>query len=423
MATTAVSDTAKYFVAFPRNSVTLISSPTYSGKTFLVQHIIKNSRYYFAQPLTRVVIILCNPRVSFDFEQDPENPPIEVVTCSLQDFNDDIIQTQDLVLVEDIQFLTEEIKTITNVLCHHLDLIGVILISQGLLGQPKLFPLLSLSHRIVLFLSNSASIRLSKFILQSCYQDAELKQYLKNIISYAEREKSVLLLELNPVSGPQQPCYIAISNLANFPPASMPRPIVFPHPSKKRLYMEEFQDNSAELSGLGDDLEALPEGSYILVPSSQVTRKKKGAVAGAEDDCEAHWNELMDVIHDNLENNFTGKKLILAKNLVREMLSTKQFCISASGKRIMIKDSPKHKVSLIDFVTNVLRRSAPSETLDEKLLAYIPFVKILLQNDAPTHYFKNKLLLQSIHSKRKKQSPIKRGQFQLKQNSMVKQVE
>jgi hypothetical protein len=413
--------TAQFYVPFPRNSVTLISSPTYSGKTYFVQQIIKQSECYFAEPLQRVVVILSNPRV--EFELDEKEHKIELVKCSLQDFEEDILQPGDFVIVEDIQFISEQVKNICNVLCHHLNLIGVVLICQGLLGQKRLFPLLSLSHRIILFLANTACIRLSKFIIQSCYQDTELKNYLKTILSHAEREKAILLLELNPVSGSQQPFYIAISRLDNFPSDKMPRPLIFAHPSKNRLYVEEYGDNAAEMDE-SPEAEDLPKGSFVLVPSENIIKRSSKSANAGEDDCEKHWNEMIETIQDTIEHNFTGKKLMLAQNLLREILSSKQFCISASGKRLIIKNAQKHKVSLLDFVTQVLRHAAPNEQMTDKLMKYLPFVKILLQNDAPTHYFKNQLLLRGIQSKRKRVAadqtrPIKMNHVTSKRLSIV----
>ena len=55
------------------------------------------------------------------------------------------------------------------------------------------------------------------------------------------------------------------------------------------------------------------------------------------------------------------------------------------------------RVSLIDFLAVVTRRSHPFESLD-KLVPYVPFVKVLMKNSIPSTFLKNQMLTQLAKS-------------------------
>jgi hypothetical protein len=372
-------DTSPQFsVPFLPNLVTVFPSLSSSGKSHLVKQIIDHPSDYFTTPPSKVLVVLCNSQVDAFVNDD-------VPVILLQDFNPESdLEPDTLLIFEDVQTLTDKISTCINVYCHHLNLAGIFILVQGLLGRAQVFPLLTLSHRVVLFLQSTAVSRLANYILQF-YQDQELRAYIKSILALAQRQEDIVLLEINKVRGPNQPFYVAIQGLDKFPVDSVKRPVVFPQPNKLHLYQEMNSDNFSE----SDDVD-IPPGSFLLVPAENVTKRKAKGKAHDQDECQLLWNQTLDLIRENLENNFPRKKLMLAENLVREIMRTKQFCITKDGRTIMIKDSPKTKTPLLDLIANIVRQAGPNESPNPR---YAMYAKILLQNGAPLVYFKNKSLL------------------------------
>ena len=429
----------QYFVPFLPNLVTVFPSLSSSGKSHLVKRIVQNSKSYFTVPPSKVIFVLCNPKVEAFDESDFSNANLPVETIALQDFvPEECLQHNALLIFEDVQILCDKITNCINVYCHHLGLAGIFILVQGLLGRSKVFPLVTISHRIVLFLQSTAVSRLANYILQF-YQDPELKVYIKTILAYAQRQEDIVLLEINKVRGNSQPFYVAIQGLDNFPldDASLKRPVIYAQPNKLHAFNNMFAANYATLTVAADnaaddaaaaaannddDNENLPQGSFVLVPAQNVTvssgRRRESAINGdddneSDDKCAKTWNATLNIIKENLENNFPRKKLQLAENLVREIMRTQRFCVTKDGRTIMVKNMIKTKLPLLDLVSTITRQAGPREQMaDEK---FLPFVKILLENGAPLVYFKNKSLLQykkqhlkrSSHNKKTtKHSPL-----------------
>ena len=414
----------QYFVPFLPNLVTVFPSLSSSGKSHLVKRIVQNSKSYFTVPPSKVVFVLCNPKVEAFDESDFANANLSVETIALQDFvPEECLQHNALLIFEDVQVLCDKITNCINVYCHHLGLAGIFILVQGLLGRSKVFPLVTISHRIVLFLQSTAVSRLANYILQF-YQDPELKVYIKTILAYAQRQEDIVLLEINKVRGNNQPFYVAIQGLDNFPmdDASLKRPVIYAQPNKLHAFNNMFAANYAILSAgqNGQNInndddnnnnsqnEILPQGSFILVPAKNVIVKNDNVdnndnVAEGADECAKTWNATLNIIKENLENNFPRKKLQLAENLVREIMRTQRFCVTKDGRTVLIKNMIKTKIPLLDLVTSITRQAGPKEQIPDA--KFLPFVKILLENGAPLVYFKNKSLLQ--HNKHFKRNKIK----------------
>jgi hypothetical protein len=100
---------------------------------------------------------------------------------------------------------------------------------------------------------------------------------------------------------------------------------------------------------------------------------------------------VVEDIQDMIEQNFPVKKWMLCKNLAREILKTPEFCIT-HNQTLLIKANPaRMHLPLLDFITMATRQQGPNEMIDNR--KYLPFDKILLQNNCPRLYFKNKSLL------------------------------
>jgi hypothetical protein len=53
--------------------VTLVPAPTYTGKSWLVKQLLLHQQLYFSKPLTRVIVVLCNPKAAvFELGEEEE---------------------------------------------------------------------------------------------------------------------------------------------------------------------------------------------------------------------------------------------------------------------------------------------------------------------------------------------------------------
>lgn len=197
------------FTAFPRYSVNIVAGPTFVGKTYYVTQLVNNYKIFFECRVGRVVVVLCNSRVkSISFSPDLDVPVEQVL---LSDFAPDFLEENDLVIIDDLQHLTPEVKLTISVCAHHTALASLFVITHSLLGSSN-FELLSLCHRIFLFLGSTANKRLTAYILDHFYSDPEVKTYLKSVLNYCSQQSQVLALELSPI-GPSPQIVLAFSHL------------------------------------------------------------------------------------------------------------------------------------------------------------------------------------------------------------------
>ena len=190
----------------------------------------------------------------------------------------------DVIIIDDLLFLTPELIQFLKYTVHHKNLI-VFLITQNLIGD-KLFALTYLIHNIVLILRSSAAVRIALELLQRFFIANDTKLYLKNIISKAEREKSIISLKLNSVAS-----YKGLG-------------------SKILGFMDQFE-------GLNFDPNTLDQNQLVLVPAKYIIRKPK-----IENSCskEAQWADMVTSLNQDIESNFPYKKWNICKALTREML-------------------------------------------------------------------------------------------------------
>jgi len=386
------SNNHNFYTVFPPNSVNVLASTTNSGKTTLALNIINHQSEYFERPVSKVLIVLCNSKL-FDASVYLDNSPegLDVEVTSLDNFDVDSQLTEKCFLIfEDVQHLNEKILQSVNLNAHHDNLESVFIICQGLLGSRELFKLCSLAHRVILFFGSQAAVRLGRYLRSSFFEDRELKEYLSKIIGHAEKNKEVLLLELNQINGQFKPKFLAISGIDKI---AMNRPAVyFPHLNEASEYQARFEDNEAAIADVPANL---PRGSFLLVPATNV-RSKREAGPAEKSDCEQEWYRLMDEIRADIESMVKTNKILPACNLVRYLLRSKNICTSRDGRTIMISGQPKSKLPLMDFVATAVRASGPGEEADPK---YVPFARTLLAGHTPETLFKNKSLVHAAASK------------------------
>jgi len=434
---TTTYSTDPFFVPFFPHSVNVICSATNSGKTTLLINILKNRNLCFSRSIQKAVVVLCNPQVNGEpyLQLAQDNFDIEVIY--LDEFLPQEHLSPNVVLIfEDVPNLTKDILDCIRVFAHHLNLASLFIVCQSIFAEEEFKLLLSLSHRIFIYFSGTGGTKLAQYIRQFFFVNAELKEYFKTIISYAERHKNIVLFELNEIARKDKPHYLAISGFENFfnqesdddddnnddddddedeenvdndnsdSMTKITKPtLVFPHLHKQDLYHKKFQDNETEIEGM--DPATLPRGSYLLVKAENVVSKKqkKKQQTLDETDIEKKWNTLNHIIIDDIETGFKFDKQQKAKNLAKSLLNSKYFSFSDNGKSIMIKKQPKTAASLQDFLHIATRASGPNEVSDPK---FVLFTKFLLRSQTPSVQFKNKSLLNAALNKRKKKNQVKK---------------
>jgi hypothetical protein len=413
------------FEPFPKNSSTLLVAPSKTGKSWFLKVILENQELYFRDLITRVLVINCDPRIEFyELEEDteksagaPELP--EVVQCTWDDYDPQDLSEGDVVIIDDLEEFNAQARDLVNKYAHHLDLAHVFVVTHAVLSQ-KNFGLLNFVHRVLLFLQSSAVARLSSYIEQTFFKDAELKEFIKQIIGVCERQKQPLLLEISSLPNHIAPLHVACSHLLNLSDKSCSFAVVYPHPSHLEMYRElslshrDDREKPQLLEGIVSP-EKLPlpknliDGSFVLLNADGISAlRKSAAAAAAEDnpeaddnavclDMEQKWNDTVAEMEQKIENYIPTNRWLVAKNLLREILSNPEICVLSDRKQIMLKNNHKVKIALLDFIQEATRREFPSEHFHQKTNSkefqkYRIFVKLLLDSFAPKLLFKNKLL-------------------------------
>jgi hypothetical protein len=150
-----------------------------------------------------------------------------------------------------------------------------------------------------------------------------------------------------------------------------------------------------------DDEDDEDDGDGDGASSKEGGRKKKACPR-------REWEEMVEFLENEIESSFPFKRWMHAKNLLRELLRCSDLCISADYRLCFIKTKsavssqqqqlppPKHKhFSIVDFLNLATRHSAPGEMASQKILDFVPLVKILLAHAIPHTYIQNKMLLQA----------------------------
>ena len=393
------------FEPFPRNSVNLIVGPTHIGKTFFVTQLLNNYKLYFPSPVHRIVIVLCNERVQpLDFNP---NLGVAIKQIPLSEFVPDELQEHVLVVIDDLQSLTEPIRLTISVCAHHYNLVSLFVITHNLLGNSN-FELVNYCHRLFLFMSASSNARQLLYIINHFYHDVEIKAYLKSVFSFCQKEKEVLALELNPLAGKNNSnnkknkhsqVVLAFSHLTTL--ATKGYCLLYPYPHWAKDYIKTFSHSVAtNMSQVfaHEDVTSYPSPTLVAVPLNDVVDGKKRESEKKETTIQCsekmQWEETNREIEENIESYFPPPRWQKIKNLAKEILRHPQFCVKTDGKTFHLKDRPRTEVSMIDFLAVVTRRAAPMEqNRDPIWKLYSLHVDALLKNNAPKDLFKNKLLM------------------------------
>ena len=387
-------------VPFPNCSVNVLAGPSSVGKSHFVQHVLRHLPHYFSQPVRKIWVVHCNNIVpEYRFGESPlEHPHFEQL--SLQDFDPVVLEANDLLVFEDLQELTPQIRKVVNVYAHHANLASVFLVTHSVVGN-NLFQLLSICHRVLWFLRAAGISRQAFYVCSNFFQDLETRAYLKTLFGFVERHKNILLLEINPLAN-QPVQHLAISHLAELTKGYC---LLYPHLGSLHSFAEAAVSAVGETPQLSPDMTdqfdfgpetKFPAHTFVAVPAETVLLKKRSK-GGGQNQCadKSLWDELLGDIELSIEQYFKSNRWLAAKNLAREILSCPEFCLTQDGRTIHLKKWPKSKASLLDYLSLATRRPGPTETsLKPEWKVFAQFTRVLLQRGAPDSLFRNRLLVQ-----------------------------
>lgn len=382
------SSLASFYIPFFPQSVNLISANTNAGKTHFILQVLKNKDRCFYRPVSRALIVLCNEKVNDQDYRDLSDETLHIDTCYLDEFSINDYETDNLLLIfEDVSKLTKDILECINVNAHHLKLASIILVLQSVFADKEFKVLLGLVHRVIIYFSGSGGTQLGQYIRKYYFVSSDIKDNLKQIISYAENNRTTVILQVNEVARKEKSHYFALAGIENFLSDNIDtKPaIVFPLFYNRNMYEEEFDDNTALVDF---DPSILPRGSYVLVKAENVFKKSQKKTS-PEDQCTIDLNSTGQAIVNNIESALKYNKRQPAINLAKSILTSKYFCVTKDGNKMWIKDQPKTATSVLDYINAAVRAAGPKEIADPK---YVSMTKYLLKN-TPLFYFKNKSLL------------------------------
>ena len=400
------------FAPFPRASVNLITCASNSGKTHLLQKIFHSPGAFIEDyaSIRRIIYINCNKRdIGFihPWQQDPlDKGAFELVTLGIEQLSEfeEVVEHGDAVILDDLLTLSEAVHHLINYGSHHYNL-TVFIVTQSCLASP-LYSLVSSVHNIVLFFKNSSTSRLAHHLLHQFFHCSVTKKYLQRIFAQAERDKCILVLKINCVAtSPRHKAILAYSHIERlFEGTSLPHCQVYPELGYRDAIMEETSLQKIKVpaklaASLGSDTFLLVPAKNVLIEAPEEEEKDAKKEANA---CpQREWEEMVEFLENEIESSFPFKRWMHAKNLLKELLRCPELCISADYRLCFMKTKsalslPKHKhFSIVDFLNLATRHSAPSEMASQKILDFVPLVRMLLAHAIPHTYIQNKMLLQA----------------------------
>jgi hypothetical protein len=393
---------------------------------------------FFQDPVSRLVVVNCNPAVTFSPLEEPlDNSPLrrplpELVQRTWEDFDLGDLGEGDVLVIDDLQRVNERVREIVTAATHHLALGHCFLVTHSVLGS-KQYELLNLVHRIALFCSSTSVANLAGYVLSTRILDPDLKSRLREALGAAQRSREVLVLELSALPESVQPYHVACSHLLSLANPDRGFAVVYPHPSRIEMYEDDAGDlGEVELRRPAEVGRSLPgefvAGSFLLLRPDQVDelkkkkkKKKKKVEAGSDsasndepagkcmDVEESTWNATVIGMEKDVENFLPSKQWRVCKSLLYEILHNSKICLLKGGRRIGLRDRPEVGSSVIDYLTAATRRAAPTErrakNQTDEYKNFRQITAVLLAEYAPRTLFKNRMVLPGPAESRRKTPP------------------
>ena len=403
---------------FARQSINLLTGSSNSGKTQLLLSILRDRQRFFpAGAAKNVIYVHCN----FKNRDAPlENPFENELDLSVDIFNlydvnlTALLNPGAVVILDDVVELTPEIKHMLTYATHHHD-VTLFMVTQGLL-KSELFRALYQVHNLVLNFGNTATVNLGRLIVKQFFMDRETKDRLLEIFGLSHKHRMTVVLKLNEVASAPEAyknvlCFANIDQLCD---SNRPYCLVYPRVGSEEVFEESMN--------FGPEVK---EDTFVVVKAQHVRKKRKRDEASEEEDEEEsgpeskhdkkkikkeeteeeeRWNDMYQTVVEQVRLAFKPNKWSSVIFLLKEILRVKKFILSSKEdgfRSVLIKGKKKLRISLIDFLNVLSRRSYPNEDTS-KFSVFVPFVKLLLANRVPLSFIKNAKLTELANAARKK---------------------
>jgi GTPase SAR1 family protein len=382
-------------VLFPKYSTNLVVGVSNSGKSYLIQHFLSNTEQYFEQIPENIYIVHCNNRTP-EYNLPSLEDIIKVHQIDIEQFDLNLVEPDSILVFEDVNKLHETIKVACNVATHHLPLLSLFIVSQGVTGNSH-FELVKIVHRLIFCLGSITASKAADFIINFFYSDVELKTYLKKVLKFAEKTGKHFLLNLNSIASRPSP-FLAFTHLLNdscFHLAYTNKVLIPPTTSFRKYliksnYIMKFDELKPEVVGTDT-----PENTHVVLllkwVQEQVEAKNPNNLCIGPD----KHVKVLKLINDLIEQNMEIKKWKACKSLAQSVVDCGRFCITQDGKFIAIKGDYETRVNLLDFLNEITRRNHPKERPKPEWKIYKLFMeplrdKGIFENSIKNLYFKKR---------------------------------
>jgi len=406
---------------FPPTSTNLVVGSSHCGKTFFIQHIVKNFDLFYQTRahvdyesrkeeeefgtiendelnLVRVYVIHCNSKTPQWPAQGIIQPNMKLIQLDIDEYDMNLVAPNSIVVFDDVSALHESIKQTVNVGAHHIPLLSVFVVSQNIVANVH-YELVKLCHRIIFCCNSRGSIDAAKLVIQRLISDKETRKQLTTILGFCESEQTKFLLEINNLATYPTPFY-GFSHLEHIKsndtsfPFCLAYPILPPAPEKKNsvaLHQQSGMEQPYQTLALLQNKKSLPPNTLVVLPLESLDLRKKETET-TKCTPENAWDSVTSIMNEDIDMAFKPAKWRDCKMLARSILTNPSLCLSRDGKFMWLKHQyPPHKVNVLNFIKDVTRPVAPNES-NRHWRRYKPIVAVLLAKGTPVYLIRNRLV-------------------------------
>jgi len=391
---------------YARESINFVTGPSNSGKSEYILRCLQNKEVFFEPGACQgLIYVHCNYNNAHQKYENPYEGRLDLPTeiyCLDEVELVEVLTPDHVVVLDDLVEVTPQVDALLTYLTHHKK-VTLFVVTQSVLNS-TLYKILYKAHTLTFKFGNSSSVSLYKHLLIH-FIGGDTKAYLRKVFERLQDLRCTVLLKLNDPESSSE-LYKRVLLLANVTQLFVrhhPYCLVFP-----RLGEEE------NLAGMKFGKE-VQDGDFVIVEARHVNRERAiDEAENAKADEDKEFASTFKTIVDEVRLAVKSPKWNNCINLVKEILRTDKFIVSSKEdnfKSILIKGNKRLRVSLIDFLSLLTRRSHPKEDSD-KFKPFLPYVKILLQNRIPQSFIKNTRLLELASGKERKAKNGRRGASQ-----------
>lgn len=320
-------------VLFPKYSTNLVIGVSNSGKSFLIQHFLSKPEFYFEQIPENIYIVHCNNQTP-DYNL-PLREDVKIHEIYIEDFDLNAVEPNSVLVFEDVNKLYETIKVACNVATHHLPLLALFIVSQGVTRNSH-FELVKIVHRAIFCLGSTSAptSKAADFIINYFYRDLDTKIYLKKILNFAEKQETHLLLKLNSIAARPSP-FLACTHFNKFDYY-----LAFTIKNLSNLKLYSIKKNCIMSFESVNTIVDPPENTFVVMPLKSVQEQVALKVKPLECATKNNWDKVREKIHAAIEADLPVKRWRICTSLADKMLNCNEFCITEDASFVHLKSRP-----------------------------------------------------------------------------------